>query len=572
MVIGAEPSYSVTTIQTLITLINHKLMVLIKAPTTLTATELRHNSLHSAERMVQGRDLPWLLAQWCERSPDKVFLIWSSVGSEDRQWTYAQFDESVRRVAASLAELGLQQGQRLLLHMENCPEFLFTYFACAHLGIVAVITNTRSVARELAQSIQLTDVAGAVTQTHFLPLLREAGPALPFVIVSDTPASATSEPSVISPIDDSTTTHHLAFNALLDSPPIEGHRFRDPHCDLRVQFTSGTTSQPKAVLSTHANAIFAAQQTAVGYGLTYKDVCQVFVPLFHTNGLSTLMTSTLWVGGTILLQRKFSASHFWAPALKHKATWSCLPGAFFIEALKQYPVPDHLFRFWIAACSSDLAQHYRVSIRSHWGMTEMITLPILDDPHHPSPANGIGGPAPGIEVAIRRDDDSDCEPGETGSLFIRGIRGITIFKEYLNNPKATANSFDKNDWFITGDRVRIDTEGYLFFEDRQKDLLRVGGENVAASEIEAVIYQSGWVQECAVVGQKHPMLDEVPVAFVKPDESAPADFKEKLIKHCQQHLADFKVIRDVHIVDDFPRAALQKIAKYKLREQLSVIV
>jgi len=120
--------------------------------------------------------------------------------------------------------------------------------------------------------------------------------------------------------------------------------------------------------------------------------------------------------------------------------------------------------------------------------------------------------------------------------------------------------------------VRIDTDGYLFFEDREKDLLRVGGENVAASEIEAVIGESGWVAECAVVGQKHPMLDEVPVAFVIPNADAPTDLKEKLLDYCKQQLANFKQIRDVNIVDDFPRAALQKIAKYKLREQLSVIV
>jgi len=203
-------------------------------------------------------------------------------------------------------------------------------------------------------------------------------------------------------------------------------------------------------------------------------------------------------------------------------------------------------------------------------MTEMITLPIMDDPHHPSPSASIGRPAPGVEVAIRCDDGSDCTIGETGELWVCGIRGITIFKEYLNNPEATASSFDADGWFMTGDRVSIDAQGYLFFEDRQKDLLRVGGENVSAAEIEAVIHQTGWVQECAVVGQKHAMLEEVPVVFVKPADDVPTDLKEKLIKHCQQHLADFKVVRDVYIVDDFPRATLQKIAKYKLREQLSV--
>jgi len=521
--------------------------------------------------MVQGRDLPWLLSQWRQRQPDKVFLIWSSAGAEDQQWTYKQFDDAVRRVAAGLAAQDLQQGQRLLIYMENSPEFLLTYFACAYLGLVAVITNTRSVVRELSQNIQLTDVVGVVTQTHLLPEINEADVSLPLVIVSaadmEEEGSSVSQHS-LEPVSLNQT--QLAFDTLLEYLPIIALRHPDPHCDLRVQFTSGTTSQPKAVLSTHANALFAAQQTALGYGLTADDVCQVFVPLFHTNGLSTLVTSTLWVGGTVLLQRKFSASYFWEPATKFRATWSCLPGAFFTQALQQHPVPEHHFRFWITACSPAIADHYAVSTRNHWGMTEMITLPIMDDPHHPSPSASIGRPAPGVEVAIRCDDGSDCTIGETGELWIRGIRGITIFKEYLNNPEATASSFDADGWFMTGDRVSIDAQGYLFFEDRQKDLLRVGGENVSAAEIEAVIHQTGWVQECAVVGQKHAMLEEVPVVFVKPADDVPTDLKEKLIKHCQQHLADFKVVRDVYIVDDFPRATLQKIAKYKLREQLSV--
>ena len=135
--------------------------------------------------MVQGRDLPWLLSQWSQREPDKVFLIWSSAGCEDRQWTYKQFDDAVKRLAAGLEAQSLKQGQRLLLHMDNSPEFLLTYFACAYLGIVSVITNTRSVARELAGNIHLTEVVGAVTQTHLLPAIDEADPTLPLVIVSE---------------------------------------------------------------------------------------------------------------------------------------------------------------------------------------------------------------------------------------------------------------------------------------------------------------------------------------------------------------------------------------------------
>ena len=550
------------------------------------------NKKESLEMIVQGRDLPWLLGQWVKRQPDKVFLIWAATEqsnqaeSSDRQWTYAQFDIAVRRVATGLQSLGLKKDQRLLIHMENSPEFLITYFACALLGVVSVITNTRSVARELKQSIALTQVAGIVTQDSFLPLFDELDAELGaeidnplFIVSSATPGESLCAKSKKSTADQPASgsaapvaPRPIRFNDLLEHDPFNELRKPDPHRDLRVQFTSGTTSQPKAVLSTHANALFAAQQTALGYGLTSNDVCQVFVPLFHTNGLSTLVTSTLWVGGTVLLQRKFSASNFWRPALTYGATWTCLPGAFFIHALQQHPVPAHRFRFWIANCSPEVARNFAITVRGHWGMTEMVTLPILDDPHHPSPVGSIGRPAASIEVAVRNQTGQACQAGEVGALFVRGCRGISLFKEYLNNPQATANSFDAEGWFITGDRVRIDADGYLFFQDREKDLLRVGGENVAASEIEAVIRQSGWVAECAVVGQKHPMLDEVPVAFVIPTADAPTDLKEKLIDHCKQQLADFKQIRDVHIVDDFPRATLQKIAKYKLSEQLAAYV
>ncbi len=558
----------------------------------------------TAELIVQGRDVPWLLDQWVQRTPDKTFLIWAPADGEHRQWTYAQFQRDVNNAAAGLAALGLRKGQHLLIHLENCPEYLITYFACAQLGVVSVMTNTRAVPREMQHYCQSADITAAVTQPKFIPLLQQAAPNLGFIAVTNDNAgepcnpmeacyreprailfenlmipqsrppqsgrsdfSPTSNPPPESRRSDFSPTSNPPQNAdgRVETRPT---RTPNPHADLRIQFTSGTTSLPKAVLSTHANAIFAAQQTALAYALTDNDVCQVFVPLFHNNGLSTLVTSTLWAGGTVLLQRKFSASTFWELALEYKATWTSLPGAFFSNALLKQPVPDHHFRFWFAGITPEVAEHFKVKTRWHWGMTEMIALPLVGDPHHSGPNNCIGRPIPGIEIAIRRADGTPCGPGETGALYARGIRGITIFKEYLNNPEANEKSFDQDGWFDTGDRIRIDDQGHLFFADRGKDMLRVGGENVAASEIEAVIKQSGWVKECAVVGQKHTMLDEVPVAFVIPEQNAPEPLKEKLIDHCRSQLADFKVIRDVHIVDDFPRSTLAKIAKHKLRENL----
>jgi carnitine-CoA ligase len=164
------------------------------------------------------------------------------------------------------------------------------------------------------------------------------------------------------------------------------------------------------------------------------------------------------------------------------------------------------------------------------------------------------------------------EPGETGELLIRGIPGVTLFKEYLNNPAATAASYDEQGFFRTGDRVGLLADGFIRFADRSKDMLKVGGENVAASEIEQAIMALLDVAEVAIVGKKHKMLDEVPVAFVLPRgglAGAPPDLADRVLATCRAKLASFKVPTEVRLVDELPRSTLEKIAKAELRKLLT---
>ena len=156
----------------------------------------------------------------------------------------------------------------------------------------------------------------------------------------------------------------------------------------------------------------------------------------------------------------------------------------------------------------------------------------------------------------------------------KGTRGIEMFLEYLGNPQANADSFTADGWFKTGDRVRLELDGQITFADRDKDMLKVGGENVAASEIERVIATVPGVYENAIVAQKHTMLDEVPVSFVIPAPGFPADKHAELqaavIAECKAKLADFKVPRTVVVVDEMPRSTLEKINKSELRKTLPV--
>jgi crotonobetaine/carnitine-CoA ligase len=183
----------------------------------------------------------------------------------------------------------------------------------------------------------------------------------------------------------------------------------------------------------------------------------------------------------------------------------------------------------------------------------------------------IGRAAPEYSIRVTDDDGKPTQTGDTGNLLIKGIPGLSLFSEYLHNENATRESFDEHGYFITGDRVTLLENGFLKFGDRAKDMLKVGGENVAASEIEQVVAVVPGVREAAVVAKKHPMLDEVPVVFIIPlagVAAAPADLQDNVMAACRKSLADFKVPREIIFVDEMPRSTLEKVAKAELRKML----
>jgi crotonobetaine/carnitine-CoA ligase len=154
---------------------------------------------------------------------------------------------------------------------------------------------------------------------------------------------------------------------------------------------------------------------------------------------------------------------------------------------------------------------------------------------------------------------------ETGALEIRGIPGLSMFAEYLNKPDATADSYDEDGWFRTGDLVTVHADGWITFADRSKDMLRVGSENVAASEIERVIAEVPGVAEAAVVARPDVKLDEVPVAFVVAADGSGNGLAGEVIAACAAKLADFKVPQQVTVVAALPRSTISKVNKAALR-------
>ena len=508
-------------------------------------------------------DVPWLFDQWVERQPDKAFVIWAPFDCEPRSWTYAELAREAKRFAAGLHARGVREDDFVLMHHDNSPEFLGAWFGCAYLGAVPVTTNTRSVAENVNYFAEVMKPACAITQPSLALLVREA-------LGDDTPLIVTGDPEAE---DGAHAVGGVPLAEVFADPPL-ATRPADPVRNFAIQFTSGTTSRPKPTVWTHANGLWGGKSMAMNMRLRREDVTLIFMPLFHANAQITLL-STLWSGGTAVVHPKFSASRFWDACAAHDVTWvSMIPFAF--KALKGHPVPEHKVRILMGLERlPDAEKEFGVHTMALWGMTETLSSCIVTDADHPGPAGTMGRPSPFYGIEIRKADGSIAGPGEQGLLYIHGERGVTLFKEYYQNTEKTREAFDDSGALDTGDVVRIDEAGWMYFVGRDKDMLRVGGENVAALEIETAILETGLANECAVVAQKHYMLGEVPAAFVSLSDDGRKltedEVNKRIIAHCRERLADFKVPRSVHIVDDFPRSTLDRIAKRKLRDQLPEI-
>jgi crotonobetaine/carnitine-CoA ligase len=266
---------------------------------------------------------------------------------------------------------------------------------------------------------------------------------------------------------------------------------------------------------------------------------------------------------------KWSQSRFWPMVVEHDVTHiSVMP--FVMGCLGSPDRPrDHKLRAGVfGLIMPDLDRMFGIGIYAAYGMTETVTHAVTAKPAERLPARSMGHVTPGYEIAVVDQDTGElCGEGETGELWLRGTRGIHLFLEYFDNDAANEKAFEDG-WFKTGDMVKMIAGGNVLYQERDKDLLKVGGENVSAKEVEDLIVAHPAVQSVAVVGKQHEFLNEVVVAFVikAPGEHDDEAVAAEIIERCRTNLASFKVPRAVYYVDAFPLGTLEKILKNKLRE------
>jgi fatty-acyl-CoA synthase len=501
-------------------------------------------------------DLSSAVEHHADRRPDKEVLVFG-----ERRLTNRELRWRVNALAAGLREQGVRRGDVVALLLYNCPQFLEVAFAINKLGAAFLPLNYRLAHAEWEYILEHSGAVGIVSEREFAdPLDTLAGSlsALRLRVLVDAEAPGWVQ------FDELIARH---FGEIVCEAEVGEDDLQ------RLMYTSGTTSRPKGVRISHANVIWKNIGHVVEFGLGESDRTLIAGPLYHVGALDLPATGVLYVGGSLVLLRKFDVAevletmqrerptNVWlAPTMVNRLLQAPDLESYDLDSVRlivgggeKMPVPliERVIR---AFPNARLADAY--------GLTETVSGDTcLDHEHVLSKIGSVGKPV--VHLELRIVDDSGREVGveEIGEIALRGPK---VFKGYWRDEDATASAI-RDGWFHTGDIGRIDADGYLYIEDRKKDMILSGGENIASSEIERVLFEHGDVLDAAVVGMADERWGEVPKAFVvlRPGTAAAA---EELIAYCAVRLAKFKVPQRVEFLEELPRTPSGKVLKRELRD------
>ncbi len=500
-------------------------------------------------------DLNWfaVLAHHATRTPDTAITVF-----DGETTTYGEMAERAAALSAGLSARGVGPGDIVALLSYNCPEFLETIFAANHLGAIAMPINWRLAAPEVRYILEHSGARALVVDEDLVELGREATTGLEGALVRTCiTASPPDGWEALADLRTTPTREHVPAAA------------EDLH---RLMYTSGTTGRPKGVMLTHANLAWKNLAHIVEFGFTDADLGLACGPLYHVGALDLTTTSLIAAGATTILHRAFDAADVVDELERSRVTTVWLAPAMvnaimalpdieerdlssvrvIINGGEKMPIPliERIQRVFPSAWFADA-----------YGLTETVSGDtFLDRDSIVTKLGSVGRPCLFLELDVWDDQGDPVAPGERGEIVLRGPK---VFKGYWRNPEATEEAF-AGGWFHTGDIGVLDEDGYLFIVDRLKDMIVSGGENIAGSEVERVLYEHEAVLEVAVVARPDEKWGEVPVAHVALREGATAT-EDELIEHCRAQLARFKVPKAITFIDALPRNPSGKVLKRELR-------
>jgi acyl-CoA synthetase (AMP-forming)/AMP-acid ligase II len=489
--------------------------------------------------LIQRVNVGDALTRTAWRSPEKEAIV-----DGERRLTYRDLNEQTNRLANTLLARGVSRGDPVLLMAGNCVEFLQSYYALAKIGAIAVPINLFWGPNEVGYVIEHCSPKLALVEPAFEPNIGDLE-------------------RVVMPFE------------LVDASATEPEQYVEDRDPLGYMYTSGTTSAPKGVVQTHMNVYMNSLTVLSWLHGSAKWRYGIFMPLFHTAALGVSTTAILQ-GATTVLMRGFDPVHLLDTVERERLSYFFgLP--MMIRALMETPgfadrdlsslesigyamapMPDEDLRRAMAAFGCEFTLGF--------GQTEMAPLTTVF-PHEDQLefTGSVGRQIPNVQTAIMDEDGNLLGPGESGEIVYRSPQTMA---GYLHDEEATEEAF-RYGWFHSGDVGHFDEHGVLWFEDRKKDVIKTGGENVASIEVERALYDAEpRILECVVVGLPHERWGEAITAVVTPRPGETLT-EEDVIEAAKRVLPSFKAPKQVVFRDELPRTSTGKIQKNVLREQLS---
>jgi fatty-acyl-CoA synthase len=516
---------------------------------------------------LEGSTIASALANRATTDPERTYLR-----SESGEISFAEVDARAESLAAALASLGVEAGDRIALVLPACPEFVVAFFAAAKLGAIVVPLNPGLATPELQYMLRHSEAVCAVTieqdgDVDFLQLFEELMPQLPDLHYLVT-------------VGEEDLWHDDRIFQYEDLISVGAGRdfeaaAQDPDTCFALLYTSGTSGKPKGVELSHTNLLWAAAGTADALGLEPDDRVVGISALFHVYGIGPGLLGCLLCGASFVLQPDGRASavldtlerhratvHFGIPTLYVSELFQLEGGAHDLSSLRLAvlagaPVRDTLVE--------RLSERLGVPVVTGYSLTETASTVSTSRPSDPPEVRRftVGAPIAGTEIRVSDPDASGPDPLPVESVGEIRVKGPGVMLGYYRQPKLTAASYDAEGFFRTGDLGLVDEEGLLHLVGRTKDVIIRSGFNVYPREVEARIESHPAVQEVAAVGVTDELLGEAICACVVPVEGAIVTDRE-IVDWCRETLAEGKVPDLVRFVDELPRTDTGQVRRVEL--------
>ncbi len=476
-----------------------------------------------------------------------------------RRLSYAELEEASDKIANTLMKSGVSNGDRVVILLPNCPEFVVAYFGVIKTGGTAVPLDTKYKAKELASVFDNCRPKVLVTDDPFLEPLVSILPRFKYL------------EHVIS-LGSKYRGNFLSYKEIMAKKLSRTVETKvEPQDIAHIAYTSGPTFRPKGVMLSHKDLVTAAVLSGDAFQQDDKDITALFaLPLHHAYGLVVVLLGSLAKGGTVAIMPGLSISSLTELIEKERATiFMGVP--FIFDLISRFAEEEGLERDLssLRLCVSAGAplptaiverfkKYYGLNIIEFWGLTEAVGCVTSQPIEGNGKLSSVGRALPGYTVKVVNEEGRELSTGQAGEVIVSGL----AMKGYFGNPEATAVAIRRG-WLYTGDIGKFDDDGDLFLVGRKKEMILTKGQNIYPVDIEDVLNAHPKVAEAAVVGVPDETRGEVARAVISLKEGKSITDHE-IIRYCREYLANYKLPKQIIFIDSLPKTATGRVQKGKL--------